>query len=487
MAGSSSSKATDSEVIDPDMDEPMIDTSAIAQNIQLASLLPKDRVILQSASEAASVAAWTREEEEWARYKTARTGKAKAEAKGTGKGRPSSEPDSAAKGDEKGRPYSEPDSDPAAAPSAEAAVAAKFVCDDCHEPVEKMVEFKVKTWDGTYLDSKFGGILRGTCHACSGIEDAAEFKKAAKASHLALKEAMGNRNARVRNAVYKESIGKVRLEFPHLNHTRQRALAVKRIEAMVLVIGAAMSKAPPEVKKAYVASTAQYLNDIEASSKDPTYVPPVGLVSLTYTETTWLTQVAEGFWISWVCRRKKCRWLGRNDMWIKHFMKERYRCPHCGYQYHPFVDDDTMLKGQKAVTILNPVTMEVQTFLTVWPTNEEDAWLARAVEIRAKELNRPSDAELGEWLSSTAVSLGDLLRKVAVPYTWKTFEWKQEVEWMLDAKTYPKANWERLQAGYVGDILPLTETSEAPFAEWEQLISLLARSLVDYEVQSAQK
>jgi len=123
----------------------------------------------------------------------------------------------------------------------------------------------------------------------------------------------------------------------------------------------------------------------------------------------------------------------------------------------------------------------------VWPTNEEDAWLARAVEIRAKEINRPSDAELGEWLSSTAVSLGDLLSKVAVPSHWKTFEWKQEVEWMLDARTYPKANWERLQAGYVGDILPLTENSEAPFAEWEQLISLLARSLVGYEVKAAQK
>jgi hypothetical protein len=131
--------------------------------------------------------------------------------------------------------------------------------------------------------------------------------------------------------------------------------------------------------------------------------------------------------------------------------------------------------------------MEVQTFLTVWSTNEEDAWLARAVEIRAKEINRPSEADLAEWLSSAAVTLGELLAKVSVPANWKTFEWKQEVQWMLNEATYPKANWERLQAGYVGDILPLNENSEAPFAEWEQLISLLARSLVGYEVQSAQK
>ena len=85
------------------------------------------------------------------------------------------------------------------------------------------------------------------------------------------------------------------------------------------------------------------------------------------------------------------------------------------------------------------------------------------------------------------MSLGELLAKVAVPSHWKTFEWKKEVEWMLNESTYPKANWERLQAGYVGDILPLGEGSEAPFAEWEQLISLLARSLVGYQVKTGQK
>ena len=253
MAGSSSSKTTDWEVIDAEIDEPMIDTSAIATNIQVASLLPKDRPILQSASEAASVAgpgppAWTREEEEWARYKTARAGKAKAEAKGAGKGRPFSEPDSAAKGDGKGRPFSEPDSDPAANPAAEVAVPAQIVCDGCGEPVTKVVGFKVTAWDGTYLDSKFGGILRGTCFACSDIADAAEFKKAATASHLALKEAMGKRSQRVRDVVYKQSLGKLQLEFPHLNKTKQRVLAVKRLESMVLCIGAALARSPPEVK-----------------------------------------------------------------------------------------------------------------------------------------------------------------------------------------------------------------------------------------------
>ena len=92
MAGSSSSQTTDWEVIDVELNEPMLDTYALATSIQVASLLPSNRPILQSASEADSVAApgppaWSREEEEWARWKTARTGKAKAEAKGTGKGR----------------------------------------------------------------------------------------------------------------------------------------------------------------------------------------------------------------------------------------------------------------------------------------------------------------------------------------------------------------------------------------------------------------
>jgi hypothetical protein len=145
--------------------------------------------------------------------------------------------------------------------------------------------------------------------------------------------------------VYKQSLGKVQLEFPRLNKTKQRVLAVKRLEAMMLCVGAALARSPPEVKKAYVDSTVQYLKDIEAAEKDPTYVAPTGLKSISYTDSMWLTQVAVGFWVSWVRRRKSCRWLGRNDQWIKHSQKEWYRCPHCGYQYHPFVDDDTMLKG----------------------------------------------------------------------------------------------------------------------------------------------
>ena len=57
---------------------------------------------------------------------------------------------------------------------------------------------------------------------------------------------------------------------------------------------------------------------------------------------------------------------------------------------------------------------------------------------------------------------------------------------MLDASTYPKANWERLTTGYVGDLLPLGEASEKPFAEWEQLISCLANSLVGFKVKTGQ-
>jgi hypothetical protein len=466
-----------------------IDTEKVKTDIQLASLMWPAENITQSASAAASVAAppppaWTAEEEKWAMHKQARKGNPKAEAKAEGKGSPFSEPNpeaaaeaAGAKAEGKGSPFSEPN------PEAEA----KFVCDGCKAHIKKMVDFKVSTWDGTYLDSAFGGVLRGTCFSCSGIEDPGEFKKAAKASHADLASAMSKRNTRVRDVVFKQSMSKVQLQFPHLSRTKQRELAVKRVEAMVLCIGASLAKMKPAVKEAFVASTVQYLKDIEARAEDPTKVAGHGLTSISYTDSTWLTQVAEGCWVSWVCRRKTCRWLGRNDMWIKHSTKEWYRCPHCGHQYRPFVQDSELLDGQKAVTTINPLTQEVVTFLAKWPTHEEDSWLARAVEMKAKEINAPSQENLEEFLASTAVNLGDLLAKVSVPATWRTFAWRSDVEFMLDTRTYSKVNWERLQAGYVGDILPLGEASEQPFAEWEQLISCLARSLVGFQAKTGQK
>ena len=73
---------------------------------------------------------------------------------------------------------------------------------------------------------------------------------------------MGKRNARVRDVVFKQSLDKVLLQFPGLTKTAQRVLARKRVEGMVLVIGAAVSKMSAAAKQAFVESTVRYLDDL---------------------------------------------------------------------------------------------------------------------------------------------------------------------------------------------------------------------------------
>jgi hypothetical protein len=130
-----------------------------------------------------------------------------------------------------------------------------------------------------------------------------------------------------------------------------------------------------------------------------------------------------------------------------------------------------------------PVTQRTQSFLAVWPPHEEDSWLARAVEIRAKELNAPSARELPEFLLSTAVQLRDCLKRISVPATWHMCPRRAEVEGMLHESTYPRRNWERLTTGYVGDVLPEGPPSDEPFDQWTLLISCFARSLVGVHVR----
>jgi hypothetical protein len=133
--------------------------------------------------------------------------------------------------------------------------------------------------------------------------------------------------------------------------------------------------------------------------------------------------------------------------------------------------------------MINPLTQATISFGCSWPNNEEDAWLNRMVEIRARQLTKPADRELSSWLMDTAVGLDKLLSKVQLPHTWTKFTLRQDVVDMFHTSTFPPENYKRIQEeGYYGAILPPSGWAQ-PFTEWEELITLFARSVIGTETK----
>ena len=430
----------------------------LQQDIEAAAVAPKRKVTTLDAAAAASVAeatppSWSPNEEAWIRKKIADRQKTLEATENNG----------TTLDFEKGTSQG------------------KFRCWACGEHRDKMQDFLLESEDGSWLDATVGGRHWGQCHDCIG-GDEREFKKRARESWSLFSAARGDRSARLRDIVFKESIVTVRMLLPNISSTRCRQLAIERLNGLVLTLGAAFARAPREVKEAMKGALASYQADVMEAAQNPHFVPRGGGLSLTRQQCDWLTQVCEGLWVSWQCRRTSCAWHGQNSDWVKHVSRSWYRCPNCGYQYQPWKKaEDLMPDVQKSIIMQHPITGAMITFGCSWPNNEEDSWLQKMVEIRARQLTTPSAAELGAWLLDTALGLDTLLSKVQIPHVWTRYTLQQTTIDMLDARTYPEANYAHIKRdGYTGAILPPSGWAE-PFKEWDSLIMLFARSVVGVE------
>ena len=357
----------------------------------------------------------------------------------------------------------------------------KYFCSRCRQGLRLITEFLLLSKDGTFLDSAHIGRLWGVCYPCSDFEDLASFKRQCRKNFNIRLEALGERALRVRDVVYAQSKSAITLKFPLLTNQQQRKLALARLEMMVLALGSAFLRAERPVQEAMVQAAKAYVKDVETATDGETV--SAAFTGEAYAATTWLTEVAEGVWLSWACRRTTCKWFGGNHMWAKHCSKEQYRCPACGHVYKPWQESPELHPSQKALTVRDPLTGVCNSFGCVWPPNEEDQWLCRMVTIRARQLNAPDPRQLSAYMQSTAVDLSELLRVCSFPATWTTRQLSSEVLGMFDERTYPRSSYEHILGGFTGDVLS-TEAAMNPFGrgnEWETLISLFARSMLAAE------
>ena len=226
---------------------------------------------------------------------------------------------------------------------------AKYMCAECKEPQYQSM-FLLSSSDNTFKDSSFMGRFYGFCMEHSGCSYRASFRKAVKEAWVARKRSLGERWEKTRDIVYKHSKSVIMLRMPNLSSTQARKMAIVRMEMLVVCLGASFLAAEEPVRQAMSVATLQYLDDVRDCAGDETLVRSLDRQS--YVESTWLTEVVVGLWISWTCRVIECRWFGANHMWMKRLGREKYRCPACGAEYVPFRMSDTLHKCQKALAVL---------------------------------------------------------------------------------------------------------------------------------------
>ena len=79
----------------------------------------------------------------------------------------------------------------------------------------------------------------------------------------------------------------------------------------------------------------EYKADIIAAAEDPTSACVVKGKIFAANELQYLTEVAEGITVSFVCRKLDCLWYGLNSEWPKRLTSEHWCCPICGIKYAP--------------------------------------------------------------------------------------------------------------------------------------------------------
>ena len=197
--------------------------------------------------------------------------------------------------------------------------------------------------------------------------------------------------------------------------------------------------------------------------------------TLNNTESGYLTCLASGVTISFLCRDPKCLFYGIYDQWIKHPKKEQFRCPRCAKLYQPGNQTNGEFPAQKVFSCRHPKTGRTMVIPCKWPDSEEDSWLYKQAELDARKVQTPTD--LDDFLKKSFVELGDLLKRVAVPIDFKKLTWDTTIEQLLVENNYPKSQWAHLERNGVWGATLMAASDVQVFEGFRELIRLLGNLL----------
>jgi hypothetical protein len=318
------------------------------------------------------------------------------------------------------------------------------------------------------------GKIWGCCQPCSGLT-AKEFKSQQRWAWEQRAKELRGRRERARDLTFKNARRIIEDTFPNYTKQEVRTLAYARCKAAALAFVAGFEKDGTWMMAAAEENCKMYLRDIELAELNPARAASIEGKSLTSHEISYLTEIASGCTLSFVCRDRSCLWYGCNDQWAEHRSKYWFRCPQCGKHFRPWVQSPDEVTFAFVLSIPDIATGERMNIPAVWPASEEMGWLNRQIEARVLQLKSEGDFE--KWRKGCKTELSTLLHNIGTPDHFRKFAWKPEVEERLDSRTY---RFDHLkEKGFVmGGRLSPEGNLDHPFENWSELITLIARVLV---------
>ena len=248
-----------------------------------------------------------------------------------------------------------------------------------------------------------------------------------------------------------------RIAFSHalrdfLANVQERPPSVNcRLQAAFMALAFGLSR-NRHCQIAYAVTLRNYLANVNGEAADPCFQSSIDGQTLPAKDVAYLTTLATGLTVSFVCRSPSCLFYGQNHQWIKKIDSEQFRCPQCGMLYQPWSQAKGQFPAQKVLSMTCPRSGLTRCWPCKWPESAEDGWLNKMAEIHARDISTGDD--LNAFISRTTISLSDLLDRVAVPIGFKKMEWNPAIEHMLHDATFPKSQWAHLKEnGVWGDKL----------------------------------
>ena len=262
-----------------------------------------------------------------------------------------------------------------------------LTCLECCTPVPRASEL-VLAYEGA---SSWAGHIMGRCFACSGITLNKDFKKASKRAWESYSIMTNDKAKRARNATWETMKAEAKALDPTLPSHQVRLKALERIKAFAVRIAISIAQGPPAFIAASKAVHEDYLRSVDRSARDCTIPGSADGWTLVNTDCAYLTNIATGVTISFMCRNPKCLFYGMNDQWVKHVTQEQFRCPRCAKLYEPWTQKNGEFPAQKVFGCPDPKTGLTMVIPCKWPDSHEDGWLNKEAEAYARDIQTPTD------------------------------------------------------------------------------------------------
>ena len=322
-------------------------------------------------------------------------------------------------------------------------------------------------------DASWQGKIWGVCFDCSDMVDPREFKRMAKKEWEARSRLVRGRNQRARSITFNNVLDKIKEALPQASSSVRWELATQRTKAIAASFIAAFEQQNLEAQKICHEINQKYLQNLEIAANDPTNACPVDAQTLTAEEASYLTHIQEGIAFMFICRMAGCMFFGLNSQWVERSDgKYQFRCPCCGDLYKPNSTVKNQIQASFMLQVVDPVTNQAARIPTTWPPSEEMNWVNNQIELKARDIQTPTDVLA--WHQKSQLDLKRLIEKESVPVGLKEMTPSSDIDHRF------QGNWKWAEfktRTFWGAKFTDETAARDPFSNWTELIGLIANTV----------